>query len=73
MASSSNATWFCNISNVFSSQQPTIDVLVMNLIDSLCTKSSPLGFPLELFGIDAPILFPPLDVLALITKQKWVL
>jgi hypothetical protein len=43
-------------------------VLVINLIDSPSIESVPLG-SLE-FGIDAPILSPPLDVLALEAKRK---
>jgi hypothetical protein len=71
VAPSSNATGFCNISNAFSGQQPTIDVLIINLIDYLRTKSSPFGFLPKLIKIDAPILFPPLDVLAPKTRKKW--
>jgi hypothetical protein len=70
VASFSNVVGFCNISSAFSSQQPTIDVQVINLNDFLCTKSSPIDFLPELFGIDASVLFPPLDVSTLETKKK---
>ncbi len=63
MASSSNGARLCVISNASSNQQHTeIIVLVINLIDFPNIELAPLGF-LE-FGIDAPILSPPLDVLA---------
>ncbi len=73
VVSSSNVARFNNISSAFDNQQPKIDVPIINLTNSLGTKSSPLSFPLKLFGIDAPILFPPLYVLAPKTKQKTIL
>jgi len=53
VASFNNVVGFCNISNAFGSQQPTINVQVFTLSDSLSIKSSPLDFPPKLFGIDA--------------------
>jgi hypothetical protein len=53
VASFNNVVGFCNISNAFGSQQPTINVQVFNLSDSLSIKSSPLDSPPKLFGIDA--------------------
>jgi hypothetical protein len=68
VVSSNNVARFGNISSVFDSQQPKIDVPIINLTTSLSTKSSPLSSPPKLFGIDAHILFLPLDVLAPKTK-----
>jgi hypothetical protein len=63
VASSSNVARLCGISNASSNQQHSkIDVLVINLIDYPGTESAPPGS--SEFGIDAPILSPPLDVLA---------
>jgi hypothetical protein len=63
VASSSNVARLCGISNASSNQQHTkIDVLIINLIDYPSTESTPPGS--SEFGIDAPILSPPLDVLA---------
>jgi hypothetical protein len=70
VVSSNNVVEFNNISSASSNQQPKIDVPIINSIYFLCIESSPLGSPLELFGIDARILFPPLDMLALKTKNK---
>jgi hypothetical protein len=70
VASSSNVAKFDNFYSAFDNQQPKIDVPIINLTYFLGTKSSPLGFPPKLFGIDAPILFPPLDVLAPKTQKK---
>jgi len=44
-------------------------VLVINLINSLGIESAPLGS--SKFGIDAPILPPPFNVLALEANKKW--
>ncbi len=57
VVSANNVTRFGNISSVSDNQQPKIDVPIINLINSLGTKSSPLGFLPKLFGIDAHICF----------------
>jgi hypothetical protein len=44
-------------------------VLVINLINSLGIELAPLGF--SEFGIDAPILPPPFNALALEANKKW--
>ncbi len=73
VASFSNVTRLCGNSNSSSNQQHTkIDVLVINLTDSPSTTSTPLGS--SKFGIDAPILSPPFNVLTPKTKiNKMVL
>jgi hypothetical protein len=62
--SSKNVIGFYNIFNASSNQHPIIDVPIINLIDSLNIKLTPLGSLLESFGINAHVLFPPFDVLA---------
>jgi hypothetical protein len=44
-------------------------VLVINLINYLGILSTPLGS--SKFGIDAPILPPPFNALALEANKKW--
>jgi hypothetical protein len=57
VASFSNVVGFYNISRASSSQQPKIDVQVINLNDFLGTKSSPLDFPPKLFTMFTFMLF----------------
>jgi hypothetical protein len=69
VASFSNDVRLCGISSVSGNQQHIeIIVLVINLIYSPSTESTPSGF--LKFGIDGLVLFPPLSVSLLEVKKK---